>query len=72
LSFEIKIDRDVCMGSGQCSLYAPGTFGLDAMSVAIVTDSNGDSDEDIQLACEMCPTGAITLNDRPSDPLAHE
>jgi len=38
MAFEIQIDRNLCMGSGQCVMAAPATFDLDSLSVAIVID----------------------------------
>jgi ferredoxin len=59
MSGELSVDRDRCMGSGQCTFYAPHTFDLDDLSIAIVTDDHGDSDEKIGMAIEVCPTRAI-------------
>ncbi|MFT4306585.1 MAG: ferredoxin [Microbacterium sp.] len=56
---ELTVDRDRCMGSGQCTFYAPNTFDLDELSIAIVTDDHGDSDDKIQKAIDVCPTRAI-------------
>jgi ferredoxin len=56
----LTVDRDRCMGSGQCTFYAPNTFDLDDLSIAIVTDDNGDSDDKIQQAIDVCPTRSIT------------
>lgn len=55
----LSIDRDRCMGSGQCTFYAPATFDLDDDSVAIVVDPAGDPDARIQMAIDVCPTRAI-------------
>lgn len=55
----LTVDRDRCMGSGQCTFYAPGTFDLDDMSIAIVVDDHGDSDDKIQMAINVCPTRSI-------------
>ncbi len=35
---EIRVDRSLCMGSGQCCWYAPNTFDQDDETIAIVTD----------------------------------
>ena len=56
---EITVDRDRCMGSGQCTFYAPNTFDLDDISVAIVIDAHGDSDDKIDMAINVCPTRSI-------------
>ncbi|MFT4158309.1 MAG: ferredoxin [Microbacterium sp.] len=55
----LSIDRDRCMGSGQCTFYAPDTFDLDEDSIAIVVDQHGDADDKIQMAIDVCPTRAI-------------
>jgi ferredoxin len=57
---DLTIDRDRCMGSGQCTYYAPGTFDLDDMSIAVVVDQHGDCDEKIQTAISVCPTRSIS------------
>lgn len=59
MSEHLTVDRDRCMGSGQCTFYAPATFDLDDISVAIVIDDHGDPDNDIQMAIDVCPTRAI-------------
>lgn len=56
---EITVNRDTCMGSGQCTFYAPNTFDLDDTDIATVTDPHGDSDEAIQQAIDVCPTRSI-------------
>lgn len=58
---EIQIDRDKCMGSGNCGWWAPATFDLDDDGFAIVTDPAGDDDERLRNAARGCPTGAIEI-----------
>ena len=38
VALDIRIDRDACMGSGNCSFWAPGVFDLDDDGIAIVVD----------------------------------
>jgi ferredoxin len=59
---EIKTDRDRCMGSGMCSVYAPGTFTQDREAKVVVIEPSTDSIEAIKAAVEACPTGALQLN----------
>ncbi|KHK97828.1 ferredoxin [Microbacterium mangrovi] len=59
MSEHLTIDRDRCMGSGQCTFYAPNTFDLDDLSIAIVTDEDGDDAGKIQMAIDVCPTRSI-------------
>ena len=58
---EIRVDRDLCMGSAQCSSYAPDTFGLDDDAVAVVIDQHGDPQVAIATAVASCPTQALSL-----------
>ena len=57
----IAIDRELCMGSGMCIVYAANTFAHDEETKAIVIDPTGDSIEAIRIAVEACPTGALRL-----------
>jgi ferredoxin len=57
----IGIDREACMGSGNCAFHAPNTFDLDADLKAVVVDPAGDDEDLIRLAADGCPTRAISL-----------
>jgi ferredoxin len=59
----IEIDREKCMGSGNCSFHAPNTFDLDDEMKAIVIDSSGDTDDKIRLAVDGCPTLALSTDE---------
>jgi len=61
VSVEIEIDREACMGSGNCAFWAPGVFDLDDDGIAIVIDPNGGEQEKIVLAAQGCPTQAISV-----------
>jgi ferredoxin len=58
---EIRVDRDLCMGSGQCNWYAPNTFDLDDEAIAIVIDSRGDPGKAIITAVTSCPAHALSI-----------
>jgi ferredoxin len=60
---EIRVDKNLCMGSGQCLGYAPNTFDQDDDDTAIVIDQHGDPEEDIQLAVVSCPAQAIFVTE---------
>jgi ferredoxin len=64
MAFEIHIDRNLCMGSGQCVMTADRTFNLDDMSIAQVIDPDGDPPAAIFEAEDVCPTRAIQVFDR--------
>jgi ferredoxin len=57
----IEIDATKCMGSGNCSFWAPATFDLNDDGLAFVKDPAGDPDEKIILAGQGCPTQAISI-----------
>ncbi len=61
MGLEVEIDRDVCMGSGNCVYEAPGAFDLDDDSVAMVVDPAGAPEEQVVAAARKCPTHAITV-----------
>jgi ferredoxin len=63
VALDIKIDRDACMGSGNCSFWAPGVFDLDEEGIAIVLDATAMTDDKIVLAAQGCPTQAIAIFD---------
>ena len=63
MALEIKIDRENCMGSGNCSFWAPGVFDLDDDGIAIVLDPGAAPDDKIVLAAQGCPTQAIAVFD---------
>jgi len=61
VALEISINRETCMGSGNCAYWAPGVFDLDDQGLAIVVDPTAADDERIRLAAEGCPTQSIVL-----------
>ena len=58
---KIVIDRDRCMGSGNCSFHAEHTFDLDDAMKVVLLDQHGDRDDDIAAAVDGCPTQALRL-----------
>ena len=61
MALEIVIDRDVCMGSGNCSFWAPGVFELDDDGIAQVVDAAAQPTDKVILAAQGCPTQAIAV-----------
>ena len=60
-AWSVTVDRDLCMGSGMCIVYAPGTFEHDEETKAVVVDPAGDPLDAIRTAVQACPTGALRL-----------
>jgi ferredoxin len=57
----IVIDREACMGSGNCGYWAPNVFDLDDDGIAIVIGDLAGNEELVRVALENCPTSAIRL-----------
>ncbi|WP_029432326.1 ferredoxin [Blastococcus sp. URHD0036] len=58
---DIRVDRDLCMGSGQCTIYAPRTFAQDDATIAYVLNPDGGTEEEVRDAISACPTGALSI-----------
>jgi ferredoxin len=44
-----------------CVMYAPNTFDQDDETKVVVTDACGDPVDQIRIAVEACPTGALSI-----------
>ena len=62
MALEIEIDRDTCMGSGNCVFAVPGVFALDDDGVAIVIDPGAGDQARIMEAAKNCPSKAIKVS----------
>jgi len=60
---KVSVDRELCMGSGLCILYAPGTFVHDAETKAVVVEGATDDLETVRNAADACPTAAISIDE---------
>ena len=56
------IDRDACMGSGNCVFWAPAVFDLDDDGVAIVSGDVVGREDQVRVAAANCPTSAIRVD----------
>ena len=58
---EVRVEKDKCIGTGNCIDLAPGVFEFDAEGKSSVIDASGADDETLKEAAESCPVEAITL-----------
>lgn len=58
---EVEVDRELCIGSGNCVHFAPGAFALDEEGLSTVADAQRAPLERLQAAERQCPTGAIRV-----------
>ncbi|GAA2784981.1 ferredoxin [Streptomyces rameus] len=60
----IDIDKDACIGAGQCALAAPGVFTQDDDGYSmLLPGSEGRDDPMTREAARACPVSAITVRD---------
>jgi ferredoxin len=59
----VRIDRDLCVGFGDCITEAPGAFRLDAEGMAEFENPERVTSETLLRACDACPVDAITVWD---------
>jgi ferredoxin len=61
--YTVTVIRDKCIGAASCVAVAPNTFKLDDENKAIVLAQKLDSDENLLLSAQSCPTAAIIVTD---------
>lgn len=59
----VRVDRDICVGVGNCVVIAPTVFELDAQNKAVVLEPSSADEMTIKEAAESCPVSAIILED---------
>ena len=64
MALEVDVDRDACIGSGNCAFHAPGAFELDADGIAFVVDPAAAPEGAVHKASQQCPARAITVRSR--------
>jgi ferredoxin len=60
---KVKVDRELCVGIGNCVAVASTVFKLDSENKAVVIDPSSVNEEKLMSAAESCPVSAIILED---------
>ena len=60
---KVRVDRDLCIGVGNCVAFAPTVFALDAENKAVVLDASSVDEFTLLEAAKSCPEAAIVLED---------
>ena len=63
MALKVKVDRDLCIGVGNCVALAPTVFVLDEETKAMVFDPASVNDDTLLEAAESCPEDAIIIED---------
>jgi ferredoxin len=61
----VSVDKDVCIGAGNCVRAVPDVFDQDEDGFVELLDDNPPSEleGDVLLARRLCPSRAITVNE---------
>ena len=59
----VKVNRDLCVGLGNCVALAPTVFEFDDENKAVVLDPSSVDDDALLDAAESCPYDAIIILD---------
>jgi ferredoxin len=59
----IRIDRELCVGFGDCVEQAPEAFQLDEQGLAVFAEPERVDRTTLLEACDACPVDAITVWD---------
>jgi len=63
---QVKVDKDVCGGHGDCIMTAPEVFdfvGEDDVVSVLISEPPEKLQGSVREACEVCPTGAISVSE---------
>ena len=60
---KVRVDRDLCVGIGNCVAIAPTVFQLDESNKAKILDLSSVGEETVMSAAESCPVNAIIVED---------
>jgi len=66
---KVRVDRDLCIGVGNCVALAPIVFELDEENKAVLLDPSSVDENTLLEAAESCPANAIIVEDDEGHPL---
>ncbi|MBK9119881.1 MAG: ferredoxin [Phycisphaerales bacterium] len=69
--YKIEIDRDLCIGDGACCGEAPNAIEMDGDNIAIVTNVDSHTPEELLAAAQICPVDAIIVTDNETGERVH-
>jgi len=59
----VRVDKELCIGVGNCVAYAPTVFELDQENKAVVLDPSSVDDNTLLEAAKSCTENAIIVED---------
>lgn len=62
--YQVNVIEEKCISAASCVAVAMKTFAMNNQAIAyVLPDAHGDSEDDVLLAAQSCPTGAIEVID---------
>ena len=58
---KVRVDRELCVGVGNCVAYVPTVFELDKENKAVVLEPSSVDADTLLKAAESCPQDAIII-----------
>jgi ferredoxin len=60
---KVTVDKDLCIGAGNCVAAAPTVFKLDKNNKVVVLEPKSVDEDTLMDAAESCPVDAIIIQD---------
>jgi ferredoxin len=61
---KVRVDRNLCVGMGNCVDFAPTVYTLDEENKATVTNPKSVDDDTLLESAKSCPVKAIIIEDK--------
>lgn len=61
--YKVKVVRSLCISAASCIAVSPNVFEFDSENKAIIKEGASDSEQNILMAAQSCPTKAIIITD---------
>ncbi len=59
----VTVDESLCAATGQCEMICPEVFEVDLVSEVKVEHPDPPLHDEVRLAADSCPTGAILVHE---------
>lgn len=59
--YTVKVIQSKCIAAASCVAISPDLFRLNEANLAEMIENGSDEEENIMLAAQSCPTGAIEI-----------
>lgn len=62
--YTVRVVQSKCIAAASCVAITPGVFKLSEENLAEFVENPQDSEENIMLSAQSCPTGAIEIYEK--------